>query len=365
MSTRSRAFGTAHAGAAPGDHVEVQVRGNLLALDVHLQDLDAIIEFRQRDDHLAVEAAGAQQRRIEDVGAVRRRHHDDAFGGLEAVHLGEHLVERLLTLVVTAAEACASLAADRVDLVDEDDGLAGLAGGFEQVADSARTDTDEHLHEVRTGDGHERDAGFTGDRSGDQRLTGTRGTDEQDALGDPGADACEALGLLEEVDDLGDLLLDACVTGNVVEGRAGAFGGVRLGLGAADRHDAAHLALRPALHPPEEADEQGDGQQQGEERAEQARLRRVELEVRHVGAQQLVVVVGSFDRTSGEEALAVGQLALDLAGQVVDDSLFDGAAGDRSSELIEGHRLDRRRRKERRKAEGEQDGKQDKCGGPA
>ena len=64
---------------------------------------------------------GPQQRGVEDVGAVRRRHHHDALGGLEAVHLGEHLVERLLALVVPAAEAGAALAADGVDLVDEDD----------------------------------------------------------------------------------------------------------------------------------------------------------------------------------------------------------------------------------------------------
>jgi hypothetical protein len=59
----------------------------------------------------------------------------------------------------------------------------------------------------------------------------------------------------QEVDDLGDLLLDALVAGDVVEGGAGPLGVVGLGLRLADRHDAAHLALRPALHPDEEADD--------------------------------------------------------------------------------------------------------------
>ena len=40
---------------------------------------------------------------------------------LEAVHLGEDLVERLLALVVAAGDARPALAAHRVDLVDEDD----------------------------------------------------------------------------------------------------------------------------------------------------------------------------------------------------------------------------------------------------
>ena len=50
--------------------------------------------------------------------------------GLEAVHLGEHLVQRLLALVVPAAEAGAALAADGVDLVDEDDRGGLLARGL-------------------------------------------------------------------------------------------------------------------------------------------------------------------------------------------------------------------------------------------
>ena len=78
------------------------------------------------------------------------------------------------------------------------------------------------------------------------------GPDEQHALGDAGADLGEAVGRLEEVDDLLDVLLHALVAGDVGEGRARALGGVRLRLRAADRHDPAHLALRSALHEPEE-----------------------------------------------------------------------------------------------------------------
>jgi hypothetical protein len=79
---------------------------------------------------------------------VRGGHHHDALGRLEAVHLGEHLVEGLLALVVAAAEPRAPLAADGVDLVDEDDRRSLLARGLEQVPDSRRADADEHLHEV-------------------------------------------------------------------------------------------------------------------------------------------------------------------------------------------------------------------------
>ena len=137
---------------------------------------------------------------------------------------------------MAATEAGTTLAADRVHLVDEDDRLAHLAGRLEEVADPTGADSHEHLHEVRAGDREERHPGLAGDGSGDEGLAGAGRSDEEDALRDPGADLGEFLGVLQEVDDLADLLLDALVAGDVVEGRAGEFGGVGLGPGSADGH---------------------------------------------------------------------------------------------------------------------------------
>ena len=67
---------------------------------------------------------------------------------LEAVHLDEQLVQRLLALVVAAAEAGAAMAADRVDFVDEDDAGRVLLGLLEHVAHARSADADEHLDEV-------------------------------------------------------------------------------------------------------------------------------------------------------------------------------------------------------------------------
>ena len=104
------------------------------------------------EDDLAVEPAGAQERRVEDVGAVGGGDDDHVGVGVEAVHLDEDLVEGLLALVVRAAEAGAALAADRVDLVDEDDARRIALGLVEQVADAAGADADEHLDELGAGD---------------------------------------------------------------------------------------------------------------------------------------------------------------------------------------------------------------------
>ena len=133
---------------APREDVEIDITRQRLALRVNLQDREPAAHIGLVDDDLAVEAAGAQKRGIKDVGTVRRRHDDDAFIGREAIHLDEQLVERLLALVVTAADARAALAADGVDLVDEDDARRVLLRLIEEVAHARGADTDEHLDKV-------------------------------------------------------------------------------------------------------------------------------------------------------------------------------------------------------------------------
>ena len=106
-------------------------------LGMHTEDLLATDLIGRVDHDASVEAARTQQRGVEHLGTVRGRQHDDAFGAGEPVHLGEDLVERLLALVVAAAEpgsAGAARAADRVELVDEDDRRRCFLGLLEQVA---------------------------------------------------------------------------------------------------------------------------------------------------------------------------------------------------------------------------------------
>src|SRR5204863_3300920 len=111
------------------------------------------LAVRPVDDDLAIEAARAQERRIEDVRTVRRRDEDDVVLHLEAVHLDEQLVERLLALVVAAPEAGAAVAADRVDLVHEDDAGRVLLRLLEQVpypACEAELRSEEHTSELQS-----------------------------------------------------------------------------------------------------------------------------------------------------------------------------------------------------------------------
>ena len=240
------------------------------------------------DGDLAVEAAGTQQGRVEDVGAVGRGDEDDVGLDVEAVHLDEQLVQRLLALVVTAAEAGATVPADGVDLVDEDDGRRVGLGLLEEVAHAGRTDTDEHLDEVGTGDRVERHARLTGDGAREQGLAGTGLAVEQHALGDLGADREELGRLLEELLDLVELLDRLVAPGDVGEGDLRGVLGRELGAGLAELHDPGAAALHLAHEEPEQAEHDDDRDEADQHRAEPVGL--VDLVGvavrRHVGVER-------------------------------------------------------------------------------
>src|SRR6187431_1658648 len=109
------------------------------------------------------------------------------------------------------------MAADRVDLVDEDDAGRVLLALLEQVADARGADADEHLDEVRARNREERDVGLAGDGAGEQRLAGAGRAHEQHALGDAATELLELLRLLQELDDLLELFLRLVDTGDVLE----------------------------------------------------------------------------------------------------------------------------------------------------
>ena len=261
-----REVGAGEAGRLAGQRVDVDLLGQRLAARVDLEDLRAALAVGAVDDDLAVEAAGAQQRRVEDVGAVGGGDEDDVVLHLEAVHLDQQLVERLLALVVTAAQAGAAMAADGVDLVHEDDAGRVLLGLLEQVTHARGADADEHLDEVRARDREERHAGLAGDGAGQQRLAGARRPVEQHALGDPRAERLELLRVLEELLDLVQLLDGLVDAGDVAEGDLGRVDRQPLGARLAERHHLRAAALDLVHQEDPEADEDQERQDVGQQR---------------------------------------------------------------------------------------------------
>ena len=169
---------------------KIHVRRQLHVLGVNLQNAFATAHVRQIHRDLAVKTAGPQQRRIEHVGPVGRGDDDDAFLRVEAVHLDEQRIQRLLAFVVAAAETVTAAATHGVNFVDENQARRVLARLLEHVAHAAGADADEHFHEIRTADAEERGIGFAGDGFGEQRLAGPGGPTIRTPLGmrPPGAE---------------------------------------------------------------------------------------------------------------------------------------------------------------------------------
>ena len=198
---------------------------------------------------------------------------------LEAVHLDEQLIQRLLALFV-AERVAAAAAADGVELVDEDDAGLVAAGVPEQPAHARGADAGVHLDEVGAAREEERHARLTGDRAREQRLAGAGRADEQHALRDAAAERRESLRLPQEVDDFLDLVLRLVDAGDVLE-RDDVIAVLGDARAAGDGRDAARR--RPVDGESEEREESGDrGDRAGAERARLACRIHVDADVAEV-----------------------------------------------------------------------------------
>ena len=226
---------------------------------MNAQDLFAAANVGTRNHHAAIKAAGAQQCRIENVRTVGRGDQDDAFVRLEAVHLDQQLVQGLLALVVSAAKTGTAMTADSVDFVDEDDAGSVLLALFEEVADAACADADEHLHEVRTRDAEERHVGFAGYRARQQGLAGSRRSNQQHAFRNAAAQLLELLRLAQELDDLLQLFLGFIHAGNVFERHLLLLHGEQARAALAERQCLVAAGLHLADHDEPERTQQDEG----------------------------------------------------------------------------------------------------------
>ena len=119
-----------------------------------------------------------------------------------------------------------------------------LSALVEEVPDPCGSHTDEHLDEVRSAGVEEAHAGLACDRLGDEGLTGSRRTHEQDSLGDLGADLGVFLRVLEELDDLLELVLGLLLACHILEGDLDVLVSVLLGVALAELH---HLPVSGGL----------------------------------------------------------------------------------------------------------------------
>jgi len=237
--------------------VQVDIARQRLALDMHLEDFLPSAQIGAIQHDAAVEAARAHQGRVEDVRAVRRRQDDDLGVGVETVHLHQDLVQRLLALIVAAAQPRPALPPHGIDLIDEDDARRVALRLLEQVAHARRTHAHEHLDELRAGNGEEGHAGLPGDRLGHQRLARAGRPHQQHTLRNARPERGELLRLLEKFDDLLQLLLGLVRTGHVCKGHGGLVAREHARLALAE---AEGLVARTLRLPHQEDEEAGQEQ---------------------------------------------------------------------------------------------------------
>ena len=242
--------------------LDIGGEGDLRGVD--LENALASLDIGRVDHDPAVEATRTQQRGIEDIGPVGGGDEDHAVVGLEAVHLHQQLVEGLFAFVVSAAEAGAAVAADGVDLVDEDD--AGAL--FLPCSKRSRTRDAPTPTNISTKSEPEIEKNGTSASPAtalrEQGLAGSRRAHEQHALGNLAAEPLELLRVLEEIDDLLELFLGLGNTGDILEGDLLLLGREQLGLGLAEGHGlgAAGLHLPEKDKPETDQDQQRRPRQQ-------------------------------------------------------------------------------------------------------
>ena len=138
--------------------------------------------------------------------------------GVEAVHLDEQLVERLLALVVAAAAVPRAALANGVELVDEDDRRRFVLACSKSLRTrEAPTPTNISMNsEARQRE--ERHTGLARDSPRQQRFARARRADQQRAPRDAAAERRVTFRVLQEVDHLRQLLLglvDPATSANV------------------------------------------------------------------------------------------------------------------------------------------------------
>ena len=261
--------GTAGAGCGTSYHIHVDF-AMLHLLQVDGQNGLASLEVGQLHDDATVESAGAEQRLVERLGPVGGSEDDQALVAIEAVHLGEQLVERLLALVVAHARVAAL--ADGVNLVDEDDARGLLAGLLEEVAHLGGPHAHKHLHKLGTRDGEEGHLGLAGHGTSYQGLACAWRPYEQGSLGQLGTQFGVFGGIVEEIDNLLQRGLGLVLSGHVGERRLDVILGIELGTALPERQEVApgaalHHASRSTLpYPVEQEARQYPPQEEIEQR---------------------------------------------------------------------------------------------------
>src|SRR2546429_7482490 len=111
---------------------------------MNLQNGFTTANIGQINHDLAVKSSRAEERRVKNIRPVRRGNDDDAFLGIETVHLDEQRIERLFAFIVAATEAMSAASTYCVNFVDENQAGRILARLLEHIPNGAGAPTADH-----------------------------------------------------------------------------------------------------------------------------------------------------------------------------------------------------------------------------
>mmetsp|Transcript_90631 Transcript_90631/g.151622 ORF Transcript_90631/g.151622 Transcript_90631/m.151622 type:complete len:621 (-) Transcript_90631:202-2064(-) len=247
------------------------VVGQRLVLAVHRQDRLAAGDVWHIHRCLPVKTTRTKQRRVQNIWTIGRRQHNDSVVAIEPIHLSQDLVQCLLTLVIPLADPGTTGTAHGIDLIDEDEARGVLTGLLEEIANTAGTDTDEHLHELGPGAVEERHPSLASDGLGQQCLTSPRGAGQEHPLGDLRPHGGVLLGGLQEFHNLHQVLLGLVNPCHVLERHAGVGLHLEPRLCLPQPEPGLAPAPHPALRPAREEEQPPEQQQRERQVGDDAR----------------------------------------------------------------------------------------------
>ena len=212
---------------------------------MYLEDINSSFQIRLVNDDPTIKTSRTKQRRIQDLRTVRSCKKQQPFICIESIHFRKKLIQRLLTLIVSAELAVPALT-DCIDLIDEDDTRSHLLSLFEKVSHSGSTYTDIHLNKRRTGQRKERHIRLTSNRFRKKSLTCSRRSHKQCTFRKFRTDTGIFPRIMKEIYYFLQRFLCLILSGNILKCNTGRLFHIHLGIALTDPHHSA--AFRHSSH---------------------------------------------------------------------------------------------------------------------
>ena len=189
------------------DLAQIYIVPKRFGFSMNGKNFESALYVRSADKHLPIKPSRTQDRRVKDIHAVGRRHHDNPLVSSKAVHLYKELVQCLLSLIVAAAHTSTSSSRHCVDLIDKNNTWRIFLGIFKEISHSGCTYSDKHLYKIRTGNREKRDVRLPCHCLCKQCLTGSRRPLKKHSLRYSGSHLNISLRVFQEIHDFLQLFL--------------------------------------------------------------------------------------------------------------------------------------------------------------